>query len=109
SHAAFAQIAEGLDRPRYTLEPIRHGLALDQFLLPIVVAKAERFHPPMTFKRAELKRLERQFSDVRDQFALDLRGDEFAGIVQALRARKSLIFEQCELAHLSGCACGCRS
>ena len=55
----------------------------------------------MTFERAELKRLERQLRDARDQLALDLCGNEFARIAQALRAGKGLVVEECELAHLN--------
>src|SRR5207248_4648966 len=61
------QVAETFDRSRDLCQPIRYRLRLQDPLHRIIVAEAERDHPPIAFESAELKRLQRQFRNPGDQ------------------------------------------
>src|ERR1700746_3546221 len=100
AHAALRQIAEAYALPPDVAEPIRNRIAVPQLLQRIVVAEAERLYAPVAFKRAELKRLQRQLRNARGQLLLGRFGDELAHMAHALGAC-CLIVKERELRHWS--------
>src|ERR1700759_3824409 len=81
---ARCRTAKCLDLSDQWIEPFRNRDGLLKPAQRIVVAKPERRDPALAFVLAELERLQRQCSDLRDQFPLDLGRDEIGGGTQTL-------------------------
>src|SRR3954451_15952804 len=88
--------AERLDLFDDRSQPLRDRLGLLQPPQRVVVLKTERRHAPLALVLAELKRLQRQGCDARDQLLLRRGRNEFGRVAQTLR-RAGQSGEKCKL------------
>ena len=88
--------AERFDFLDSLCQPVWHRFGPLQQTQVIVIAEAERSDPPLTFELAELKGLEREGPDLRNEFLFDGRRNEVGSVAQPFRLR-ALFFKQGQL------------